>query len=158
MKNSSWGEKNIFELAKEHKILYSAQIELTSKCNWKCINCYIPNHSERGIEKRKVFDTLKQLRDIGTFEINFTGGEVFCRDDAMEIIEMARSMHFNVTILSNISLLDEGKIKELASLTIGEIACTIFSVEDRIHDSISGVVWSLKTTMVNGLLLKDYGI
>lgn len=98
------------------------------------------------------------MRELGCFEIEFTGGEVFYRDDSIEIIKRAREMYFNVSIFSNVSLLNENKIKELSKLYISQISCTIFSLDEKTHDSITGVKGSLKKAMENIILIKKYNI
>jgi len=76
----------------------------------------------------------------------------------MDIIKKARQMGFSVTLLSNISLLNEEKIKQLSELYISLITCTIFSLNENIHDSITGVPGSLKQSLKNIELIKLYGI
>ena len=153
MKNGS-----IYDKAKANNNLVFASIELLTKCNWRCKHCYLPSHDHDGLPKEKVFDVLKQLRALGCFELEFTGGEIFYREDAIEILKKARELGFNVVLLSNISMLNEYKIKELASMYISRIECTVFSLNEEVHDSITGVKGSLKKCMENAILLKKYNI
>ncbi len=150
--------ENLFSIVATNNTLFSVNIELLTKCNWKCKHCYIPNHTSDGLSKKTIFDILEQLKTLGTFEIILTGGEIFYRKDIMDIIIKAREMHFSVTLLTNISLLNEEKIKELANLYISLISCTIFSLDENIHDSITGIPGSLKKALNNIILIKKYGI
>lgn len=150
--------KKLLNLCDKNTTLFSATIELLTKCNWRCKHCYIPNRDNIGLDKNVVFDIFKQLRDMGTFELVLTGGEIFYRSDILDIIKKARDMKFKVTLLSNISLMNEEIIKQLAKLSIYNISCTIFSLDENIHDSITGISGSLKKALSNVMLLKKYNI
>lgn len=148
----------IYNLARENNTLINVIIELSTKCNWNCKHCYLPSHDNNGLSKEVLFDLFSQLREIGCFDLSFTSGEIFYRKDIMDIIKKARSMSFNLTLLSNISLLNEEKIKQLSNLYISLISCTIFSLDEKIHDSITGIPGSLKRALNNVFLLKKYNI
>lgn len=148
----------IYKLAKENKTLINVILELSTNCNWNCKHCYLPAHNNPGLPKDVIFDLFNQLRKIGCFDLSLTGGEIFYRNDIMEIIQKAREMGFNVSLLSNISLLTEEKIKQLSRLNINTISCTIFSLDEAIHDSITRVPGSLKKVLSNVMLIKKYNI
>ncbi|MFC4653240.1 radical SAM/SPASM domain-containing protein [Lactococcus nasutitermitis] len=151
-------KKDLYELASENKTLLSATIELTTRCNWRCKHCYIPEYTQKGLSAKELDKLFDDLRRMGTFELVFTGGEIFMRKDAMEIIENARAHFFDVKLFTNVSLLDEEKIKRLAKIHISQISCTLFSLQEEIHDHITTVKGSLHATLKNLALLKKYGI
>ena len=151
-------EEKIEKDAINNRCLYRAQIELTSNCNWRCRHCYIENYSRKGIEKNKLFNVLQELKEMGVFELIITGGEVFYRQDAMEIIEFARKLGFKVIVFSNISMLDDKKIYKLKELNVSMVSCTIFSLDSKIHDYITQVPGSLEKCLNNLHLLKVSGI
>lgn len=149
---------NVIEKTNQIGSLYCATIELLTACNWRCQHCFIPEHDSFGLLKAKIISILEELRAVGCFKIVFTGGEIFLRQDCMEIIEIARNMNFEVILFTNISLLDEEKIRKLAELYISQISCTIFSLDYRIHDYISSVKDSFQKVIRNVHLIKHYGI
>lgn len=148
----------LLNICDKNNILFSTTIELLTKCNWKCKHCYIPNHDNIGLSKSTIFNIFSQLRELGTFEIILTGGEIFYRKDIMDIIEKARQMHFKITLLSNVSLMNEEIISKLSRLSIYNISCTIFSLDESIHDSITRIPGSLKKALSNIMLIKKYNI
>lgn len=148
----------VYKLAERDNNLIRATIELLTKCNWRCKHCYIPSHDSDGLSKELVFNILEQLRDMGTFEVIFTGGEIFFRKDTMDIIKKAREMFFDVVLFTNVSILSEEIIKELSELCISRISCTIFSLNADVHDSITGIKGSLKKVIKNIMLIKKYNI
>lgn len=148
----------VYDSSKKNNTLINTIIELSTKCNWNCEHCYLPSHDCEGLPKEKLFNLFKELRELGCFDLSLTGGEIFLRPDIMDIISYARQLGFNLTLLSNISLLNEVKIKKLAELHVSLIACTIFSLDSSIHDSITGIQGSLSKTLENVNLIKKYNI
>jgi len=141
--------KSIIDSAYEHNILFSAMIELNSTCNWRCKHCYISSHTNPGLSKGTVLRLLNELRQLGCYELTLTGGEIFCRKDIMEIIRASRTLGFNVILFTNMSLLNRQIIKEIANLHVSLLSCTLFSLDDSTHDSITGVSGSLREAMGN---------
>ena len=67
-------------------------------------------------------------------------------------------MGFNVRIYSNISLVTEVIAKRLSELYISEISCTLFSMDESVHDDITCVEGSYIKTIGNIILLKKYNV
>lgn len=151
-------QRDVIDSSFKNKNLYNVVFEITTNCNWKCKHCYISEHQESYLTKEKIFDIFKQLREIGVFELTLTGGEIFTRPDIMEIVKKAREMYFKLILFTNVSLLNEEKIHQLAEYHIAEISCTIFSLKPRVHDYITGVNGSLEKAMNNIQLIKKYKI
>jgi len=151
-------ENSIYDVAKINKTLMYATIELLTACNWRCKHCYIPKHDSYGLSYNQVIDVLKELRQMNTFEITFTGGEMFLRNDIFEILTSARKMGFNLQLFTNVSLLSVRDIDKLANLYIDCISCTIFSLNESVHDNITGVKGSLKNALDNINKLVDRNI
>ena len=140
------------------EIPISATIELTTLCNWKCKHCYINFHDEKGLPELKIKELLREFRELGVHQLVLTGGEIFIRKDILRIIRYAKELHFRVNILSNASLVTDEVAKELSELYITEYSLTIFSLNEDIHDNITGVKGSLRAAL-NGIeLLKKYNI
>src|SRR5438132_1539902 len=91
----------------------SVHIDLTMRCNERCVHCY------RVIEDRPELttDELKGLLDdvarAGTLYLTFSGGEVFLRKDLFELVEHARRLHFDMRLKSNALLITPEKAARL---------------------------------------------
>ena len=147
-----------YEQAQKTNTLASVTIELTNKCNWRCKHCYIPSYTNHGFSLSFLESLFKDLRNMGVLNLVFTGGEMFLRDDVLDIVKIAREMFFRVTILSNASLLDEKTVAKLSKLHISEYSLTIFSTNEELHDKISCVKGSFEKAMNGVRLLKKYNI
>src|SRR5436190_10347045 len=99
----------LFQKTVGRHIPLSVHIDLTMRCNERCIHCY------RVIERRPELttDELKALLDdvarAGTLYLTFSGGEVFLRKDLFELIEHARRLRFDVRLKSNALLITPEK-------------------------------------------------
>ena len=48
-------------------------IDLTNKCNQRCVHCYNKNHSFEKVSLSDFYSVLDQLQELGTLKILFTG-------------------------------------------------------------------------------------
>ncbi len=149
---------DVFSIADAYHIPASVTIELCTNCNLKCRHCYIPEHNNVGYSYEMVVNIFKQLRKLGTYELVFTGGEIFLKKEIESIIRLARSMGFDVVLFSNATLITEKIAKMLGELYIANFSTSIYSLKDKIHDSITAVPGSLNKTLEGIKLLRKYNV
>ena len=136
----------------------SAHVDLTMRCNERCIHCY------RVIERRPELTTeeLKALLDdltrAGTLYLTFSGGEIFLRGDLFELIEHARRLHFDVRLKSNALLITPEKAARLQALGVRQVDISIYSADPAVHDWVTKVPGSLKRSLEGAAVLKDAGV
>jgi MoaA/NifB/PqqE/SkfB family radical SAM enzyme len=90
---------------------------LTERCNARCVHCDIWKNKGKeespGIDEWKK--VLKDLRRwLGPVGIVFTGGEVLLYPHALELVQYAISLGFQLEVLTNGYASDQAKIAELA--------------------------------------------
>lgn len=151
-------EIHIKKVYADHGYMYLARIELTTKCNFRCKHCFIEDYGKNGLKTEEVFALLDNLRKVGVYVVEFTGGEIFTRPDIMDIIRYARKLKFSVSILSNLSLITDDIVKELSSLSIDGVSTTLFSMSDQINDKITGSKKSATKIIDNILKIVKAGI
>lgn len=156
--NSDKLMKYFFDSAYKHEQLVVVTIELLTKCNMKCKHCYIPKRVNSGFTFQQIRKLLEELRAMGILTVVFTGGEIFVREDILDIIQMARNLHMRVILLSNGTLLNDKIVNRLAKLHITQFSTTLFSLDANIHDEITGVKGSLDILLKNLTALKKAGI
>lgn len=135
------------EEVQERPIISKIQFELSSRCNERCIHCYIPNEKKNtGIDmpKEKVMDLIDQLAAMGGLHVTFSGGEAFLHKDLIELVRYARNKDLMVTILSNLIALKDEQIKELYDLNVSLIQVSLYSMDPEIHDTITTVKGSFE--------------
>ncbi len=148
----------VLEEYRKCKVPFSATIELLSLCNWKCVHCYLENHADKGLAYTNVVELLGKLRRFGVYEVIFTGGEIFLRKDIIDIISEARRLGFAITLFSNLSLLNEALISEIKRLGVSCLSGSIYSIDEKVNDKITGVQGSLAVLMANMDKLNKLGI
>ena len=149
---------DVFKYAITQRELYSITIELLNQCNWRCKHCYLPKCNSYFIKKEKVISLLEEARKEGVIDICFTGGEIFLRKDIFELIQLTRSLGFSLTLYSNGSLLNKETISFLKKMYITAFACTLFSMDSKIHDSLCGVPSAHVNLINNIMMLKESNI
>ena len=74
------------------------QFELSSRCNERCIHCYIPNEKKStgfDMPLSKVKNILDEFADMGGIHVTLSGGEAFLHKDLIEISENAMNNNDN---------------------------------------------------------------
>lgn len=132
-----------------HPLISSLQFELSSRCNERCIHCYIPNEKKnRGFDmpKSKVLSILDEYSRMGGLNVTLSGGEVFLHKDLIEIARYCREKDFIITILSNLISLKDEQILDLKALNISLVQVSLYSMDPSVHDYITTVKGSFEKT------------
>lgn len=144
---------------KNHPKLISFQIEITSRCNERCIHCYIPHENkDTDIDPKLFYKTLKQCEEMGVMDITLSGGEPMAHPDFLDFLREAKQRDFYVTILSNLTLINDEIISELKSTCLSGVQVSLYSMESEVHDSITKVPGSFEKTKSAILKLIDNDI
>ena len=125
------------------------QFELSSRCNERCIHCYIPNgKKDKGFDMpmKKVLSILDQFAEMGGIHVTLSGGEAFLHKDLMEIVHYCREKDLKITILSNLISLKDEQIPKLKEANISLIQVSLYSMDPKIHDFITTVKGSFIKT------------
>ena len=136
----------------------SAQLDVTYRCNHRCIHCYL-DHDNRGeMSTAEVCDVLDQLAEAGVFFLVFSGGEVLMRRDFFEILQHARALLFCVKIKTNAFMIREREADRFRSLGVDSVQVSIYSHRPEAHDAITMLPGSLKRSMAGVRLLRSRGM
>src|SRR3989441_12329274 len=86
----------------------SGSIEITFKCNLRCVHCYIPDYSGRGeMTTEEITRILSEAAGEGCLWMLLTGGDGLGRSDFTEIYLHAKQQGILMTGFSNGTLTDE---------------------------------------------------
>jgi radical SAM protein with 4Fe4S-binding SPASM domain len=132
---------------KERPHLTSLQIELTSRCNERCVHCYIPHENKiSDIEPALFYDTLDQCREMGLLNLTLSGGEPMLHKNFLDFLSRAKEYDFAVNILSNLTLLDDEIIAEMKANRLSSVQVSLYSMRPEIHDSVTKLPGSFYKT------------
>jgi radical SAM protein with 4Fe4S-binding SPASM domain len=120
---------------REHRI-QSAMIELTHACPCHCTHCYLRRERGGELSAAEIGGLLSQLREMGTINLGFTGGEPMVREDLWEILAAAREAQFLVTLLTTGLLVGPAEAVRLRRHSVRSLEISLLGAEAATHDRI----------------------
>ncbi|HVO33099.1 MAG TPA: radical SAM protein [Elusimicrobiota bacterium] len=118
--------------------LVQAMIELTYGCNLRCVHCYNPTHQARGeLPTAKVIEILNQLAAQGCLWVGFTGGEIFTRPDALDLMRHAKELGMVVTLVTNASLVTRELASEIERLAPYQVDVSLYGATARTYEAVT---------------------
>src|SRR5689334_24366420 len=136
----------------------SVQIDLTYRCNERCVHCYLDHDDHGEMTTAEIRGVLRQLADAGVFFLTLSGGEVLVRRDFFKIVEYGRSLLFNIKVKTNGVLITEARAHRLAELGVEDIQLSVYSHLAAVHDAITKLPGSFARTVKAVALLRSAGI
>jgi radical SAM protein with 4Fe4S-binding SPASM domain len=136
----------------------SVHIDLTYRCNERCVHCYLDHEDHGEMNTAEIKDVLDQLAAAGVFYLVFSGGEIFMRRDLFELIEYARSLMFCVKLKSNAFMIGDKEADRLASLHLDCVQVSIYSHRPEVHDGITKLPHSLERSVAGIRRLRERGL
>ena len=134
--------------------LTNFQIELTSKCNERCVHCYIPHKFKLyDITDEMYYSALEQLSKMGVLSVTLSGGECMTHPKFKEYLRAAKKYDFYVNILSNLTLLDDEIIEIMKEGNVSSVQTSLYSMVPEHHDAITQLKGSFYKTRDNILRL-----
>ncbi len=101
---------------------------------------------------------LDQLAAAGTFTILFSGGDLFVRNDAIDIIAEARARRFDVRINTHGNFITPELADRLADLGIAKVSISVYSDVAAHHEAVTLIKGSHAKSVEACRLLVERGI
>ncbi len=136
----------------------SVHLDITYRCNERCIHCYLDHDDHGEMTTAEIEDVLNQLLDAGVFFLTLSGGEVLMRRDFFEIVEHARRLLFNVKVKTNGVMIREPEARRIRELGVEQVQISLYSHRPEVHDAITKLPGSLKRTIEAIRFLKSQGL
>lgn len=144
------------EYFKDEPQLTNVHIEITSKCNAKCLHCYIPHDSKvNHIETVLFYNILEQCKEMKVLHLTLTGGEPMLHKDFIGFLKKCKEYNLSVNVLSNLTLLTDEIIEEMKANRLLSVQVSLYSMDSKIHDSITQTKGSFEITKNSILKLKE---
>jgi MoaA/NifB/PqqE/SkfB family radical SAM enzyme len=139
------------QVALERAQPLSASLELTYRCNWRCVFCYNPRHHDlRGLPTERWLSLLDELRGLGTLYVALTGGEPLTHPDFLEIARGVRERALALRVLTNGALVSEALAAELKALRPMAVELSLHGAGALTHDRATATPGSFEA-MLRGL-------
>lgn len=122
-----------------HHIPLEVAVELTHRCTFHCIHCYIPSrHRLDRLPTPRLLALLDELRELGTLFLTFTGGEPLLHPHWRELVIAARERTFGVRLLSNGMYLTGDDARLLGELGV-RVSLSMYAAAAGVFEAITGV-------------------
>ena len=139
---------------------YRLFIQLTERCNLNCKHCYIGKTNNKGnffnITTSKKL--LEEAVDLGIYDIDLTGGELFCEDYIFDLLGYADNLPIAIGIFTNLTLLSSEDIIRLSKFKcVKSITTSLDYFTKNKHDDFRGCKGSFEKTINNIIDLNRLG-
>ncbi len=134
------------------------QLDLTYRCNERCVHCYLDHEDHGEMTTVEIIGLLRQLADAGVFFLTLSGGEIFMRADFFEILEEARRLTFSVKLKTNAVMIRAAKAKRIAQLGVESVQVSLYSHKPEVHDGITKLPGSFRRTLEGARRLRAEGV
>lgn len=149
--SSPVGTTQDFLLAHDKKKprLACLQVEITGRCNERCVHCYLPDDSKNfaAIMPFERFKTvIDQYAAMNGLVIGLTGGEALLNRDITKMLRYCREKDLKISLLSNLTLLKREIAEVLKEVNVSSVQVSLYSMNPDIHDTITNVNGSFEKT------------
>lgn len=146
------------DILHQYGYLYSVHLDITYSCNLRCVHCYhdfdeyVPR---KEMSLQNIYQFIDDIYSLGALHVTLSGGEAFLRKDFWDIVNYISSKGMLITVFTNATLIDENTIKQISNTNIMKIGISLYSLDEKTHNTITKSESSFKKTMNSISLLKD---
>ena len=144
--------------ATELGIPLSVHLDITWRCNERCVHCYLDHDGKDEMTTVEIKEALRQVKECGAFFLSISGGEPLLRRDCFEILEYARALRMNVKLKTNAVMIGPEEAARVRKLGIEQVQISVYSHIAEVHDAITKLPGSFRRTMEAIQLLKENGV
>jgi len=136
-------KENIWQPLLQHRYPMTGTIELTERCNYNCVHCYInqpandPAARQNELSTPEMFDVIDQLAAAGVLFLLITGGEPLLRPDFVDIFKHAREKGLVITLFTNGALLTPEIAAVLADYGIRGIEISLYGATPQTFEAMT---------------------
>lgn len=138
--------------------LFSAHLDLLYQCDLDCEHCYLDDKATHNKPTAFWLDVVDQLGDMGVFRLTISGGELFVRKDALEVLERASERGMVLELKSHGGTITKELAQALAPLNIAFVDVSYYSHRAEIHDTITRRPGSHAATRAGIAALVEAGV
>lgn len=152
----------ISRYCEENHILDSLCLEITYRCNERCVHCYLDDVHDTQREQELCLEDYQKILDeahaLGCFRVLITGGEVSVRPDFLDIAEYAAGKGMLVDLYTNGLSVGDQQFLRICAMKPNSVSVSLYGGDSSVHDSITKVAGSFEKTLRFAMMLKCAGI
>ncbi len=151
----------LWDEVRRQAVPFSGSIDLTTRCNLRCVHCYLgPAREVRRdpMSGDRICGLLDEMAGAGCLELLLTGGEPLLRPDFARIYRHARERGFIVSLFTNGTLIDREFVDLMTDLPPRIVEITYHGVTRETYEGITGVAGSFDRCRAGLELLREGGV
>lgn len=139
--------------------LYSVIFEITPKCNFNCVHCYLHDrHDFLSLPYERIVEILDILYEKEVLFLTLTGGEIFSRRDFLDIYLYAKKKGFIVELYTNGALLTQEILDAFRQYPPLLVDISLYGSCEETYHKVTGVAGAFDKVMANIQALLDADI
>jgi radical SAM protein with 4Fe4S-binding SPASM domain len=152
--------KLLHQKGESQRLLLSASIELTERCNLRCRHCWINLPAgDRGARQRELkLDQWKRILDelaaMGCLWLLLTGGEILIHRDFQEIYRYAKKLGMIISLFTNGTLISPELADFLQEWPPFLVEITVYGRTQATYEAVTGVPGSYEKCLTGIELLR----
>lgn len=145
--------KRLHNKMAEQRIPVGGSIEVTARCNLRCVHCYINlpfgdnKARERELKTTEWFSLIDQIAEEGCLWLLLTGGEPFIRPDFLDIYTYAKKKGLLIALFTNGTTITPHIADYLSEWRPFSIEVTLYGSTKETYENITGVHGSYERCM-----------
>lgn len=149
--------KHLIDIAAEDGIPLGAHVDLTYRCDLKCVHCYQAERRRKELTLSEYQTFFADLADLGGIYLLVSGGDIFMRADSLQILRAAAQHRFDITAMTHAMSVDDDTADALKEIGMSYICVSVYHTDPTIHDTITRRTGSFERTMagIQRLLARD---
>ena len=118
-------------------------LELTFRCNNRCVHCYVnksidaPKEKEKELSYTDLCRILDDLAEEGCLWLLLTGGEPLVREDFLDIYLYAKKKGFLITLFTNGTLITPSVADFLKEFPPRSIEISLYGITERTYERVT---------------------
>lgn len=131
--------------------LEKIQINVTDKCNSRCIFCFQDYAFKKSqmLSFSEIKNILVDCKILGAKNVSYMGGEIFTRNDMIDILKLTRELGYSCSIITNAQLLNDDIISQISELNISTVTVSLHTLNPTNYTDIYNVKMHPATVINN---------
>ena len=130
--------------------LYSVIFELTPRCNFNCVHCYLHDHHRSDeLPYDEIIRIIDVLYEKEVLFITFTGGDIFTRKDFLDIYLYAKRKGFIIELYTNGALITEKDIQVFSQYPPLLVDISLYGSCEETYRKVTGISGAFEKVIAN---------
>ena len=150
--------------ARVDRVPLTGMLEITSRCNLRCVHCYLGPQEEQHRKRAQEMSTaevrslIDQMADAGTLYLTITGGDPMMRPDFPDIYRHAKLRGLIVDVFCDGILVTDRMVALFRELPPSVVEISIYGATAETYERVTQVPGSFAKFLAGVRRLVDAGI